>query len=201
MSDRGCRQIVVTGSVFEAGEGAGSESLPAFSPYGVSKALTASIVEYYAGVVGSHLGKFVIPNPFGPFEEPRFTAYLAKKWQGGKVAGVNTPDYVRDNIHVDLLALAYSQFVETLPVGAGLSKMHPSGYVESQGQFAQRFANNMRERTGLECGLDFAVQTEFLEPRIRINSDPAVAMISSWSESNAWDQLAAYYSSETSFNG
>lgn len=31
-------------------------------------------------------GKFVIANPFGPWKEPRFTAYLARCWLGGETA-------------------------------------------------------------------------------------------------------------------
>jgi hypothetical protein len=46
----------------------------------------------------------VIANPFGPLEEPRFCAYLVKTWAAGQVPEVRTPLYVRDNIHVSLLA-------------------------------------------------------------------------------------------------
>ena len=34
--------VILTGTVFEGGEGAGSEGLPHFSPYGLSKALTTT---------------------------------------------------------------------------------------------------------------------------------------------------------------
>ena len=43
----GCRRVLLTGSVFEGGEGAGSQGLPDFSPYGLSKALTAQVFRYY----------------------------------------------------------------------------------------------------------------------------------------------------------
>jgi nucleoside-diphosphate-sugar epimerase len=39
----GCGRLLLTGSVFEGGEGAGSQGLPDFSPYGLSKALTAQV--------------------------------------------------------------------------------------------------------------------------------------------------------------
>src|SRR5262249_9516191 len=60
----GGARILLTGSVFENDEGAGSEGLPAFSPYGLSKGLTYQVFRYYAGRSGLTLGKFVIPNPF-----------------------------------------------------------------------------------------------------------------------------------------
>jgi UDP-glucose 4-epimerase len=73
LKNAGCTRIVLTGSVFENDEGAGSKDLRAFSPYGLSKALTWQMFRYYAQLRQMPLGKFVIPNPFGPYEEPRFT--------------------------------------------------------------------------------------------------------------------------------
>ena len=43
----GCRRVLLSGSVFEGHEGAGSQGLPDFSPYGLSKALTAQVFSYY----------------------------------------------------------------------------------------------------------------------------------------------------------
>ena len=106
----GCRRLLLSGSVFEGGEGAGSQGLPDFSPYGLSKALTAQVFRYYCARAGIGLGKFVIPNPFGPYEEPRFTAYLIKNWLAGATPNCSSPAYVRDNIHVSLLAKAYARF-------------------------------------------------------------------------------------------
>ncbi len=182
-----------TGSVFEAGEGAGSDGLRSFSPYGLSKALSAKIFEYYCAAEGVHFGKFVIPNPFGPWEDPRFTTYLMRAWSDSERPCVRTPLYVRDNIHVSLLAAAYVQFVEKLPRAPGASRLNPSGYVESQGAFAERLANEMRARTGWECDLELAEQTEFAEPRVRINTEPVDGAALGWNESAAWDEMAESY--------
>lgn len=193
MKERGCRRVVLTGSVFEGGEGAGSGLLSAFSPYGLSKELTARAFHYYVLSADMRFGKFVIPNPFGPWEEPRFTAYLMRRWYKGERASVNTPAYVRDNIHVSLLAMAYARFVGELSEKPGFSRLGPSGYVSSQGEFAQRFADEMKLRLGLECALELKQQTEFIEPRERYNTDAVDAASLGWSESEAWDGLADYY--------
>ena len=193
MRSKGCSRVLLTGSVFEAGEGAGSEGLPSFSPYGVSKAITGQVVAYHAASMDMALGKFVIPNPFGPYEEPRFTAYLVRSWYEGKTPSVNTPAYVRDNIHVSLLAKEYADFAAQMSETRGFVKRSPSGYVESQGQFALRFAEAMRGRLGLSCDLDLKTQTEFSEPRIRLNTDPADVTRADWSETRAWDAVADYY--------
>lgn len=185
--------LLLTGSVFENDEGAGSEGLPAFSPYGLSKGLTFQAFRYYAARAGFSLGKFVIPNPFGPYEDPRFTAYLMKTWFAGQTAAVNTPAYVRDNIHVSLLAGAYVRFAEALPERAGLILLHPSGYPESQGAFAQRFSREMRPRLDLPCALELKRQADFQEPRVRINTDPVDGEALGWSEAAAWDEIAEHY--------
>lgn len=193
MKGRGLKAVVATGSVFESDEGAGEEPREAFSPYGLSKKLTFEVVRFWARHLGLGLGKFMIANPFGPFEEPRFCAYLMKTWAAGKTAGVNTPAYLRDNIHVDLLAKAYARYVGDVADGRGASRFGPMGYVETQGQFAGRFAAAMRDRTGLACGLELADQREFNEPLARINTDRIDAAGLGWNETAAWDGIAAYY--------
>jgi nucleoside-diphosphate-sugar epimerase len=188
----GGRRVLLTGSVFEGGEGAGSQGLPHFSPYGLSKALTAEVFRYHCERVGVGLGKLVVPNPFGPFEEPRYTAYLMKTWFGGGTAGCANPAYVRDNIHVSLLAKVYAGFAAGLPE-TGFARRNPSGYAESQGAFTQRLAAEMRPRLGLPCLVELKRQTEFPEPQVRINTDIPDAQALGWDEAAAWDEMAGYY--------
>jgi UDP-glucose 4-epimerase len=191
MRENGLKAMILTGSVFEPEEGAGSLPLRAFSPYGVSKGVTAALVRYWCDELKIPLGKFVVSNPFGPFEEPRFCAYLFRSWRAGKAAEVRTPRYVRDNIHVSLLAKAYAAFAVATADAKTFIKYSPSGYVETQGTFAQRFANEIKSRFAMECRLVFLNQERFSEPIVRINTD--TVQLASWSEVLAWDELAAYY--------
>jgi UDP-glucose 4-epimerase len=188
----GCRRLLLSGSVFEGGEGAGSQGLPHFSPYGLSKALTAEVFRFECGRAGTGLGKFVIPNPFGPYEEPRFTGYLMNNWLAGHTPNCSSPAYVRDNIHVSLLARAYARFAASVPP-EGFARANPSGYAESQGAFTLRIAQEMRPRLGLPCPVELRKQVDFPEPRVRINTDPAEADAPGWDESSAWDEMARYY--------
>lgn len=189
----GARRVVLTGSVFEGGEGAGSQGLPDFSPYGFSKRLTAEVFRFYCEWAGLSLGKFVIPNPFGPYEEPRYTAYLIKNWLDGATPSCSNPLYVRDNIHVSLLAKVYARFVSELPEAPGFAKINPLGYAESQGAFTLRLAEAMRPRLNLPCEVELKNQAEFPEPRVRINTDIPDAEALGWDESAAWDAMAEYY--------
>ena len=127
------------------------------------------------------------------YEDPRFTAYLMKTWIAGQTAAVNTPAYVRDNIHVTLLAKIYAKFATELPDRPGTFQVHPSGYPESQGAFALRFSREMQPRLGLPCEIDLKRQVDFQEPRVRINTDLIDGQPMDWDEARAWDEIAEYY--------
>jgi UDP-glucose 4-epimerase len=192
------RAVVLTGSVFENDEGAGNAPLRAFSPYGLSKGLTHQVFRYWCDITGVRLGKFVISNPFGPYEEPRFGSYLMRCFFEEKTAEVRTPLYVRDNIHADLLAACYARFVATAIENGAPLTCHPSGYVESQGAFAQRFGREIARRLGRDCPVVLGTQTDFSEPLSRINTEPALVSIKDWDESAAWDSIYAFYREELS---
>lgn len=194
LCEHGLKSVVLTGTYFEADEGAGSEPRRTFSPYSLSKTLTFESFQNQCLAAGLLLGKFVIPNPFGPLEEPRFTAFLMQNWRAGLPCEVKTPDYVRDNIHVDLLALAYAKFIAKIaaPKESRL-KTNPSGYVEKQGEFAQRVAREVKARTDWACELILAEQTDFSEPLDRSNTEPAVKLAPTWNETKAWDAFVEFY--------
>ena len=191
LSARGLKAVILTGSLFEPDEGAGSAPMAAFSPYGLSKGLTAQIFRYWCEAFGVPLGKFVVPNPFGPFEEARFCHYVIRSWLTGETPIVRTPRYVRDNIHVDLLARLYADFLSKVIENGASLKVNPSLYAESQGAFALRLARELAPRLNIETPIEFAEQSEFPEPAIRVNTDSADTV--GWSESDAWDAIAGYY--------
>jgi len=192
----GLKAVVLTGSVFENDEGLGNEPLRAFSPYGLSKGLTWQVFRYYCLQAEISLAKFLIPNPFGPFEEERFTAYLMRTWSAKKLATIKTPDYVRDNIPVDLLAEVYLRFAtraasQSIPA----TRINPSAYVESQGAFARRVAREAQSRLQWPCELALVRQTDFTEPFMRVNSDPAARQVPEWNETSFWDGFVEFYAS------
>ncbi|MDE2027235.1 MAG: NAD(P)-dependent oxidoreductase [Candidatus Omnitrophica bacterium] len=189
---RQCSKVILTGSVFEPGEGQGDPVLEAFSPYGVGKRSTADLFGYFARRHGLSFGKFVIPNPFGPLEEERFTCYLMRSWLKGETAVVKTPAYVRDNIHVSALALAYSDFVGQGSSGR-YARFNPSGYVESQKDFTLRVSREIAQRWKTPCPVEFLEQKDFSEPLQRYNTDAVYERVSGWDEARAWDEMSDYY--------
>jgi nucleoside-diphosphate-sugar epimerase len=194
LKKNGCEKIILTGSVFEPYEGAGSDGLMSFSPYGLSKYFTFEIFKYFTERLDIKLGKFTIPNPFGPYEEERFCAYLIKNWAENKTPSVNTPLYVRDNIPVNVLADSYLLFLRQINDSPDLvNRYNPSGYIESMGDFTRRLSFEFRERLGLECNYQLNKQTNFDEPMIRINTDSVFTRVNSWNESDFWGKYAGYY--------
>lgn len=188
------RGVVLSGSVFEANESAGSPPLVAFSPYGVSKGVTSQILEYHCEQARVPFGKFVIPNPFGPYEEPaRFARHVIEQWKKHAVATVQTPHYVRDNIPIDLLAGSYAAYVSAMGQGPAPARLYPSGYVETQGAFAQRMAQEIKARSNLACELSLAESHAFTEPFARFNTMPATQIVPGWDEAASWDGLARYH--------
>jgi len=178
--------VVYTGSVSERMEGECFEQDRAFSPYGLSKFFTSEWIRHIAWQENIFFKKFVIPNPFGPFEEERFTSWLMKSWFSGEVPEVKTPLYIRDNIHVSLLAKAYVSFIES-----DRDLMAPTGYAGSQGKFTALFARKMAKYLNLDCPFTLFSQVDFPEPRIRVNSD--IVHPENWDEEAAWEELAEYY--------
>ena len=189
---RGLKAVVATGSVFEPDEGSGPHPRRAFSPYGLSKALTFETLRYWGEVCAVPVSKFVVANPFGPFEQPRFVAYVVRRWAEGQPAEVRTPAYLRDNIHVDLLAAHYAHFVVTAGAGGPARRFGPCGYLETQGAFAGRLARELAPRLRLAGEVALLRQSEFEEPLARLNLD-VVEPPAGWNEAAAWDALAQFY--------
>lgn len=192
LKKNGCKKILLTGSVFEQREGVGSKR--AVSPYGLSKGLTSDVFDYFTEIHNFKLGKFVIPNPFGPYEEERFTAFLMKTWLSEKTASVTHPDYIRDNIPVSLLAKAYVNFATHLSDTPGKEKLNPSYYRGSQGSFTKRLATAMQPRLNKPCTFTLLPQQDQKEPLERVNTETLDPAKLNWDEEKAWDDFANYYS-------
>jgi nucleoside-diphosphate-sugar epimerase len=194
LTKAGCEKVILTGSVFEPYEGAGSNDLKGFSPYGLSKYFTFETFRFFTEKLNIKLGKFTIPNPFGPFEEERFCHYLLKNWVENKIPSINTPLYIRDNIPVNILADSYMKFIKQLNNSTELiNKLNPSGFIESMGTFTQRLSSEFRIRLGFDCNYELKKQTDFDEPMIRINTDSVFKGVDSWNESDFWDEYTEFY--------
>lgn len=182
----GGKALMATGTYFEDGEGGGAV---AASPYGVSKGLTNAAQAKLAVDAGLGFGKFVVPSPFGRWEEGRIVWSLFQAWSEGRPAEILNPAYVRDQLPVPLLADAYVSAARAVLAWPKPARFRPSGFVETVGAFAGRVANHVRVRTGWACDLVRHAQTAFPEPRERSNDQPMVLV----DEGAFWDDYVDYY--------
>jgi nucleoside-diphosphate-sugar epimerase len=188
----GSQVVLVTGTVFEAGEGGSPDAPLAVTPYGLSKTLSNIAFQHYAAWSGLRFGRFVIPSPYGVYEQQRsFPAYLFRSWFAGETPVVRTPLYLRDHLPAPLLARAYAEQLAGLLAGSAPDVARPSGWVASQGDFAAKVAAESARRLGRDCPLVLAEQTEFPEPPRRVNRDPAPH--EGWDEQGFWDEYVGWY--------
>lgn len=185
LSENGCRKIIVSGSIFE-------EANPVFSPYGLIKKLTTETFQLYGTHFGLHVSKFVIPNPFGPLDNPKLLDYLAREWHAGRVPRIQTPDYVRDNIPVDLLAMGFAHWVEECSEHKGTSAFRPSGYVSTMAEFVGRLSTEFRRRVHWNCEAEMAEQTDCSQPMTLVNDTALQPLFSEWDEEAFWNELVQH---------
>jgi nucleoside-diphosphate-sugar epimerase len=192
LAGQGCEVALVTGTVFEAGEGGSPDEPLAVTPYGLSKTLTNIALQHHAVWAGLRFGRFVIPSPYGAYEQQRsFPAYLFRSWFAGETPAVRTPLYLRDHLPAPVLGRAYADHLAALlsdPATPSVSR--PSGWVATQGAFAEKVAAEAARRLGRDCPVALAEQTEFPEPLRRVNCDPAPAQ----DEAAFWDAYVDWYS-------
>ena len=183
LAKNGCQKIIVSGSIFEEGE-------ELFSPHGLVKKMTAQTTAFYGMHFGMHVSKFVIPNPFGPLDNPKLIDYLGREWHADRMPCIRTPLYVRDNIPVTLMALGFVHWVEECPTTVGTSSYAPAGYISTMGQFVERVAMELRSRLGLACAVEMGTQTDFSQPMVLVNDTPIQHQFPEWNESDFWTELA-----------
>jgi len=191
LAAQGCRVLLATGTVFEAGEGGDPAEPLAVTPYGLAKTLTNLALQHHAAWAGLRFGRFVIPSPYGAFEQQRsFPAYLFRSWQAGETPKVRTPLYLRDHLPAPRLAAAYAAHLSTLlrdPAAPAAAR--PSGWIATQGDFAAKVAAEAGRRLGRDCPLGLAAQVEFPEPLRRVNCDPTPDQ----DETAFWDGYVGWY--------
>lgn len=191
----GGRAVLCTGTYFEADEGEGSEPIRAFSPYGLAKTLTWQATRHECERRGLSVGKFVLPNPIGPYEEPKLVSYLVGQWKKGVRPLITCPDYIRDNAPVQALAVTYAEFAERLVCADSGStlRINPSGWVSSIRDFCLRVAAEFSRRSAADFGIDFvAQQNSWDEPKDRHNVESCLGNMPAGEEC-FWSEWYAYY--------
>lgn len=167
-ADNGCTAVMVTRSVFEKDAGLSDDPRP-IGAYGVAKGATSQALELHARAVGLAVATYCIPNPFGPWEEPRLVAHLFRTWNGGGTPELRAPHLVRDNIPAPLLAHDYSSAVGRLLTDA--RDRSPSFRPCTNLEFARTLAAEFGRRLDRSFAVATAEELDDSEPLVRVGKD------------------------------
>lgn len=193
-ADLGGRGVVVTGSVFEAGEG-GGDGQPV-NAYGLAKTLTWETLRFHAASAGLALGHFVVPHPFGPLEKPGFTSSLVRSWLAGQPGIVRRPELIRDFVPVDLLATAFANLCRTVIDRGGTQRSAPSGHAGSLLELATLLARELGPRLDRPCEVAIRPDpTPSGEPIRRVNAGPGLVPPGP-DAARSWDRYASFHISD-----
>jgi len=176
--------FIHTGTFSEPNESFGDDNRTSFNPYSTSKQLIYE--KHKEKVVSGKLLKYVMPNPFGPLENHKFTGYLIQEWSSGKIPVIKTPNYIRDNVPIDLLARHYTSTINEFLNSGDVRTVWPSKYVESNLAFAERYARKFESYTGIHVELSAPQHHEYLEPRFRVNQNYCEDIVKNWDEDLSW---------------
>jgi UDP-glucose 4-epimerase len=147
LTESGCKQIIMTRSIFEKGLGK-SDVESDISAYGKSKRKT---FELFSQAVPKDikLRSFVICNPVGRYEGNNLTSYLIKCWIEGRPASLMQPKLVRDFVPIDLLSNSYAQFMS-----ASEQMIIPSNLPVSNYEYAQKIGDVTRKLKNIQTPIE-----------------------------------------------
>jgi len=179
----GCRQVLLTGSVFEGKDVDCRQGTAPFEAHGEAKKETT--MRFLTAQTSIPIRRFIIPNPFGTFDQQRFVEYLHLSWLNNRTPHLLYPDNIRDNIPIPLLQNAYLRFVHNRDL-----VLAPSGFIESNASFAHRIAKVFAKHFGYSTPLHIDTNKDDNQPLWLSNTDTET---SSWDEELFWRTLCHHY--------
>ncbi len=181
--------VIHTGTFSEEDEGVGESPLNNFNPYSESKSLIYK--EHLKMFHGVPFLKFIMPNPFGRFQQNNIFSFLEKTWAKNEIPLILQPNYIRDYVPVDLLAISYSNLVDSFRRGNYLSDSYsPSYFAMSNRDMFNLYASEISSRIGRNLEIHFGEQKDYSESRVRVNRDSLHILSEKWSLDKFWDSLA-----------
>jgi nucleoside-diphosphate-sugar epimerase len=171
-------KLIYTSTIFQGGKKNKPENL-----YGLSKDITQQIFKYICETNKIKFKKFIIANPFGPFEEKRFLHYVLNSWKHKKTVEVKRPKDVVDYVQVQHLANQFVKFIKTNQTSFDLSQFSNSNLY-----FLKKIKRMIIQKNPLECKIKHKnIKCEFN----RINSTKI--KINKSIEKKYWSEYFTYY--------
>jgi len=197
----GTTRVIWTSSVFEDAVSLDvpeDDCKPPWYRYAISKKFSGLILQSLCNEKGIGFSRFVITNPFGPFEDPKICNFLARALIEKKPIEIRTPYYVRDMIHIGHLADSYLNLCQNLLSEKKVPELRPSEYSGRLIDFAKLFVQEIGQRLGYNTEISYAKSMVFDEPLSLINSVHVSSIIEPYQPDKEWDSLATFYTESIS---
>ena len=168
--------------------------------YAFSKKVTFLALRSLCEQYGLTCQRFVITNPFGPYEDTKFCFHLMNSILKKNDFLIKTPFYTRDMIQVDLLAKLYANAFLDLN-GENLVEFRPSQYSMKIFEFAELFISEISKYCGYKISIIKGNQKTFNEPEILINDINYGKYNCFYETKEFWNDYFYYYRNNLSKNG
>ena len=189
---QGCRRLIWTGTYIES-EFSGASHEHQHPLYGESKQRSREILAELCRELGWQMDCVILPHVYGPLQSGNWIDYLMRRWASDQVARVVMPSRVRDHAHVSLLARFYADILATTPEGGPIRIHRPSGEILPVGAFAVQLSDEVSQRTGWDCRLQFDTVPRRGEPFRYANTTPLTDLYPDFDASGAWDAFVNFH--------
>lgn len=193
----GCKTVLWTSSIFEDVLDNNDENTDYYKvpwlKYALSKKTSYTIVKHLSISMGFNFVRFVIPNPFGPFEDQKLCFHLTKSLMQGSDFIVKTPDYLRDMIHIENLAEIYVKQILHSRELSIFKECRPSEYRMKIFDFAKLLTSKYNQFYNAEYEIEKMKQEIFNEPIELLNGEFNSVSGKSKDNDNLWYNYFEYY--------
>ncbi|WP_440653635.1 hypothetical protein [Candidatus Pelagibacter sp. HIMB1506] len=160
--------VIISNTIFQ---NIPSKKYRAVNNYGISKSQSFDKIRLLCEKNNIKFRSIYITNPWGIYEEKKLNFYLIKNWLNNKNAKISHPNYIRDNIHIDLLSKMYKKIV--------LSKSNkinyfPSGICSTNKLFIEALRNKFEKFFNKKVEVAYENKAIYNQPMCRINGNKIV---------------------------
>lgn len=160
--------VIISNTIFQ---NIPAKKYRAVNNYGISKSQSFDKIRLLCEKNNIKFRSIYITNPWGIYEEKKLNFYLIKNWLNNKNAKISHPNYIRDNIHIDLLSKMYKKIV--------LSKSNkinyfPSGICSTNKLFIEALRNKFEKFFNKKVEVAYENKAIYNQPMCRINGNKIV---------------------------
>ena len=177
-------KIIISNSYFQSSF---KKNYKSFNKYGISKNITYETYKNFCNLYNIKYKSIFINNPWGVLEEKKFNYYLISSWLKNKEVNIKHPNYIRDNINVEILSSKYNKIVLS---NSSKNEYYPSGYCSSNKVFVEALRVEFEKFFNITTKVKYSKNLVNNEPITRINKSKILKEVKFQNK----DNLIQYFS-------